>query len=182
MELALDNEVDAAPARERAPDRPLPSAREVATGLVGLTALGAAGAVGAIDGGLGSLHAGVWTAGGAAALSGPMLLVAHQFLGLAGAPEQVVGALARAVARGGALALGLVPLQLFLSATTQKGPGFLALWLLGLGALAVIGTGRDLVAAERAAAGSVYKAQLLSMGWGLLCLLVGLRLGVEVLP
>jgi hypothetical protein len=126
----------------------------------------------------------LWTSAGAMVLTGPALLVVHQFLGLQAAPERVVGSLAWALTRAGQLAAGLVPFQIFFSLTTARGPGLLALLLCGMGAMGLRAATRHLLDAERDAGASDLQqinARLLFAGWAALTLLVGLRLGWEVM-
>lgn len=177
--------VESAPPDTVAVDPPsLPSLREVGLGLGGLLALGAAGAVGAHGLAVHAFPGALWTSAGALVLTGPALLVVHQFLGLQAAPDRVIGSLAHALARGGALALGLVPFQLFFSVTTTRGPGFLALLLCGIAGSGLLAATRGLVDAElHAGATPMQRLHVrgLAAGWALLTLLVGLRLGWEVM-
>lgn len=162
----------------------LPSLQEVAHGLGGLLALGAAGVVGAHGLAPQALPGVLWTSAGAVVLTGPALLVVHQFLGLQAAPDRVVGALAWALARTGHLAMGLVPFQVFFSATTARGPGLLALLLAGIGGVGLMAAMRGVVDAERdsgATGAALLNARGLAVGWAGLTLLVGLRLGWEVM-
>lgn len=162
----------------------LPSLRELVHGMGGLLALGAAGVVGAHGLAPSALPGVLWTSAGAVVLTGPALLVVHQFLGLQAAPDRVVGALAWALARAGHLALGLVPFQVFFSVTTARGPGLLALLLAGLGSVGLVAAMRGVVDAERATGAtgrSLMNAHALAVGWAGLTLLVGLRLGWEVM-
>jgi len=188
MDIALEP-IPAAPAPAAdasTPDLPpsLPSLREVTTGLAGLLALGAAGAVGAHGLTLHAFPGALWTSAGALVLTGPALLVVHQFLGLQAAPDRVIGSLAHALAKGGIFALGLVPFQLFFSVTTTRGPGFLALLLCGIAGSGLLAATRGLVDAElHAGATPMQRLHVrgLAAGWALLTLLVGLRLGWEVM-
>jgi len=125
---------------------------------------------------------------GALALTGPTLLVAHPFLGLEASPDRLVGALGRAFARAGDLALGLVPFLLFFAATTRLGTLLLAVLLGFVGITALVAAARDLVAAERAAPGAsavvgirVFRMRALAVAWSVLTLLAAARVGVEVL-
>lgn len=166
-------------------ERPeLPELRRVAGGIGGLLALGTSAAFGAHGAVVHAVPNGLWVGGGALLLTAPALLVAHQFMGLSAAPERVMGALAETVARGGMLALGLVPFQLFFSATTLRGPVLFTLLLAGIGAAGLVSAGRQLMDAERAAGTSgleLAPARLLVTGWSTLTVLVGLRLAWAVL-
>jgi hypothetical protein len=162
----------------------LPELTRVVGGVVGLVALGASAAVGAHGVLLDAIPSGLWVGGGALLLTAPALLVAHQFMGLSAAPERVMGALAETVARGGMLALGLVPFQAFFSFSTLRGPGLFALLLMGMGIAALMSAGRQLMDAEREAGAEgvpLLRARTLVMGWSLLTVLVGMRLAWAVL-
>jgi len=163
---------------------PLPALAEVVRGLGGWLALGTAGAVGAHGVAVSAFPGPLWTSAGAVVLTGPALLVVHQFLGLRAAPDRVIGSLAHALARSGHLALGLVPFQLFFSVTTQRGPAFLALLLGGIAGTGLLAAGRGLIDAEVATGttgAQALHARALAVGWSVLTLLVGLRLGWEVM-
>ena len=162
----------------------LPTVRDVAQGLGGLLALGTAGALGAHGLTPHAMPGVLWTSAGALVLTGPALLVVHQFLGLQAAPDRVVGSMAWALAKAGQLAMGLVPFQVFFSVTTQRGPGLLALLLCGLGGTGLLAAMRGLVDAERDAGSTgtqLMHVRGLALAWAALTLLVGLRLGWEVM-
>ncbi len=163
---------------EEVPVAELPAPAEIARGLGGLLALGAAGVLG--GGGATALPVGLWSGLGALALTAPALLVVHQFVRGRAAPEAVVGTLGSAIAKGGALALGLVPLQLFFSCTTHRGTAFLAL-LLGCTAVGTLASAAaELVRWERragAVGGQLVAAGVLAWSWALITLFIGLRLG-----
>lgn len=161
-----------------------PELSRVLTGIAGVFALGCVAALG----GHGALAhvapSGLWIGLGSLVLTAPALLVAHQFMGLDAAPEEVVAVLGETVARGGRLALGLVPFQAFFSATTERGPLLFALALALLGGASLVFGGRHVVDAERRVTEDVLqraRAQSLVLGWGMLTVLVGLRLAWAVL-
>jgi len=85
---------------------------------------------------------------GALLLTGPALVVAHQFLGLTARPEVLVGSLAQGFVRSGQLALGLCPFMLFFSATSGLWGVLLAAILGGIGALGLGWTIHALVHSE----------------------------------
>ncbi len=167
-----------------APAVELPPLRRVLTGAAGFLVLSLVGAVQPTGLSWADAPGGLWAGPGALVLTGPALLVAHQFLALRAAPDQIVGQLAEALARAGSLAWGLVPLQLFFTVSTGRGPGVLALLLAGVGAAGLIWTSRHLLDQERAAdagAAEMARAHVLVLAWSSLTALIGLRIGVSVL-
>jgi hypothetical protein len=161
-----------------------PELSRVLVGMAGTLALGTVAAFGSHGALLHVAPSGLWIGAGSLVLTAPALLVAHQFMGLDAAPDEVVAVLGETVARGGRLALGLVPFQAFFSATTERGPGLFALALAGIGLAAQAFAGRHVVDAERRCTTNLAqraRAHSLVLGWGVLTVLVALRLAWAVL-
>ncbi len=166
------------------PPMEAPELSRVLTGMAGLLALGAVASIGGHGALVHVAPSGLWIGAGSLVLTAPALLVAHQFLGLDAAPDEVVAVLGETVARGGRLALGLVPFQAFFSATTTRGPGLFALALAGVGLAALAFAGRHVVDAERRATTNLAqraRAHFLVLAWGVWTLAVGVRLAWAVL-
>lgn len=116
---------------------------------------------------------------GALLLTGPALLVVHQFLGLRAAPREIVALVARAFARSGDLSLALAPALLLFSATSGQAPLVFLLFLLGNGAFTLLGAVLDLSGLEeRANPSLVARGQMffLAVGWAVLAGLIALRI------
>lgn len=167
-----------APPVELAPP-PLTRARAVSSAVFGLAALGLAAGLGS-----GSLEVALRAAPAAAAaplggfvLTGPALLVAHQYLQLQAQPGRLLDALAEGFSRAGVVAMGLTPVMLFFSATTQRwAEGFMVAAALAL-CIGLMGSREALWAAEldEAPAPSPHAA-LLASAWAVTTALVTLRL------
>lgn len=178
---------DAAPAVEPALE-PVPPFPRVLSALCGLALLGAVTGLGT-----GSTHmaaraipSALSIGGGAVLLTGPALLVAHQFLGLQGRPEDLVAALVRAFCRLGDLSLGLVPLVGLFSVTSRLGPAVMALGFATAGAFALIRLTGELMVIERNTPeeGRLKREgtmALLTFGWAALFVAIVLRLAFGVL-
>lgn len=162
----------------------MPQAAAVARATVGFLALGACAGLGsgalqtALQGGPSVLFVGV----GTLLLTGPALVVVHQYLGLEARPIDVLGTLVTGFVAGGGLALGLAPVMLFFSATTALWGPVLVLSGLGCAATALTRTGLALYAIERSSAESVGRLGPagLVFGWALLSASIGARLALEL--
>jgi hypothetical protein len=186
MQAVLSETIPTAPPAvpEANPPMEAPDLSRVLVGMAGVLALGTAAAIGGHGVFPHVAPSGLWIGAGSLVLTAPALLVAHQFMGLDAAPEEVVAVLGETVARGGRLALGLVPFQAFFSASTERGPGLFALALAGIGAMALVFAGRHVMDAERRVTADLVqraRAHSLVMGWGMLTVLVGMRLAWAVL-
>lgn len=163
-----------------------PGLREVALAAVGFAALGACAAIGAPAAaeGLRTVPSGLMVPVGALVLTGPALVVAHQFLRLEARPEALAGALAGGFCRAGGLALGLAPTMLFFGATTTLWAVVLSAILAMTGLFGFVWTARRLDDVERTAGPvdwtRVARMQMLIAGWTGLCALVALRLAWNV--
>lgn len=180
---ALSSPLPSNPVSESAPDVPLPSPAALARGLLGYALLGAVAALGTDPAAISHAPVGLVSAVGALALTVPALLVAHPFLTLRAAPQALVAAIARAFARVGDLALGLVPTLLLFRATSGLAQLLLALMLVGVGTLGFSLAIRNLVTAESKASAdswSVWKMTLLAWAWSGLAALIGARLAIGV--
>jgi hypothetical protein len=184
-EVTLDPEPAAPPAAAPAPV-PAPEAPpepiglpEVATALVGLLAFGATTVIG--TGGVGVAHttpALAVGAVGALVLTGPAIVVGHQYLRVATPASSVVEQLARGLVAGGRLAWGVVPAALFFAATA---PGS---WPLVLGAFGA-GVGAALLGAavtglSRLAPGHAAWHSAIGL-WACVCTVIALRLVATLL-
>lgn len=166
------------------PSRPAPPFSRVLTGLAGLALLGAAAGLGSGSAAIAarSVPSALIVGAGALALTSPALLVVHQVLALRAPPHALVAALARALVRLGALALGLTPFVLFFAATSGLAFAVFPLAFAAAAALSAAGAVRELVGAEVGAANPAAAVPMtaLSLGWVGLTALVGLRLAVGV--
>jgi hypothetical protein len=166
-----------------APPRPdTPAGQEVLLALAGLGALGLAAGLGSGDTttALRAAPSALMIGMGSLVLTGPALVVGHQFLGLEARPEALAGALARGFAVAGRLALGLAPVMLFFSATSWLwSPVFCAL-LLGIGGVGFASTARRLREAECGDARGVHRIDGLVLAWTGLAVLIALRIAWDV--
>lgn len=110
-----------------------PPMTQVATAIGGLALLGCAAALGTryVDVAVRTAPSAIVIALGAAVLTSPALLVAHQLTAMRSPPEAIVGAIGRGVVRLGALAAGFAPFVLFFAITSG-----LASWVFGLSLVA----------------------------------------------
>lgn len=176
------DETAAAPAAD-SPPIAAPTATELLHAVGGLAALGLCAGLGSGDLATAarSVPAGLLAGGGALLLTGPALVVAHQFLGLGGRPEVLVAALGRGFVTAGRVALGLAPAMLFASATSGLWGYGLVVLLMGAAVLGFANGARRLVAAEGgASAWNTLAMHGLVGTWIALTSLVGLRLGWDV--
>ncbi len=164
----------------------VPAVQEALGALGGFAVLGLCAGLGAGDLATTAraVPSGLLVGTGALLLSGPALVVAHQFLRLEAPPEALVGALGRAFVQVGRLALGFSPFVLFFAATSGLAGWIYVLVLAGIGLLGLSLAGRDLVAAERGAGapslGRDARMALLTWTWAGLAGLVALRIGWDV--
>ena len=149
---------------------------ELLQGILGLAALGLSAGLGSGDALTAArvLPTGLLVGGGAFALTGPALIVAHQFLGLRATPDALFHAMTRGFAATGRAALGLCPAMLLFSATSGLWAGVLAMFLAALFGLGLAFTVRRLYQAEGGPLSPLWPALLLS--WNGLVGLVALRL------
>lgn len=165
-----------------APAVPGPAWSEILSAAGGLLVLGAAAGLGAGDAGtaLRAVPSPLAIGAGALLLTGPALVVGHQFLRLRARPADLVVALSRGFVRAGRLSLGLAAPMLFFSATTALwAPLFVAL-VGGIGAVGFGWTARWLQQTERAAGGARPAMELLVAAWTALTVCVALRLAWDV--
>jgi hypothetical protein len=173
--------VDAPPAA--ALTAPTALAREVALAFAGYAALGLCAGLGSGEAHVALRATPSILVGGVAALllSTPALVVVHQFLRLDARPDALVGVVARAFASGGRVALGVVPVMLFASATTSVAGVVLAFLLTGIGAVVAVHLLLELVAVEPATDPlAAARVRLLALGWTALTGLVALRVAWDV--
>lgn len=142
----------------------------------GFGALGLAAAVAGQPEALASAPAGLETAAGVLLLTGPALVVGHQYLNLKASPAALLGALADAFTRAGAVALGAAPAVLWLGVTSDMGPLVGLATLLGVGAFGILRAIGNLFDAEHAGGGSTAGIFSIVFGWAGLAALVALRL------
>lgn len=162
----------------------LPTPLEMGRAALGFTALGVCAALGAssAQSAAGLAPNGLIVQAGALVLTGPALLVGHQFLGLEASVPSLVDAMARAFVRTGTVALGLVPAVLFFSATSGLAPVLFGLAMVGMGANGLLDAMLGMRDAERAAGDDKgrglreAKIQLLALGWAVLAGLIGIRI------
>ena len=114
----------------------LPTPMEMGRAALGFAALGLCASLGSesLDAASHTAPSGLIVQAGAMLLTGPALLVGHQFLGLEASVPSLVDAMARAFVRTGTVALGLVPAVLFFSATSGLAPVLFGLAMVGMGA------------------------------------------------
>ena len=168
------------PARLAAPAEPGLRPAELMRGVGGwvvYAAVSLAGDAGHLGGGV--LHT-LAAPTGALLLTVPALLVGHQFLDLRSPPGALVSALLRGFCRAGDVALGLSPLALLFSATSDIAPYLLVLGLLGTSFQTLLLSMKRLQRAEAAESPGDWSRQArmsaLVLGWAGLCGLIGLRL------
>lgn len=161
------------------PTPPLALAREVALGALGYVALGLCAGLGAGDAAVTARATPSVLVGGLAALvlSTPALVVVHEFLGLPASPDTLVRGVAGAFGSGGRVALGLVPVMLFTSATTGLAGVVLAVLLLGVALLCAVHAVNALVEADGA---DSYAGLGLALAWTTLTGLVTLRIAFDL--
>lgn len=149
---------------------------ELLQGIVGFAALGLAAGLGSGDAVTAArvLPTGLLVGGGAFALTGPALIVAHQYLGLRASPDALFHAMTRGFAATGRAALGLCPAMLLFSASSGLWAGILGMFLAGLFGLGLAFTVRRLSQAEGGPFSARWSALLLA--WNGLVSLVALRL------
>lgn len=126
----------------------------------------------------------LFTSIGALVLTGPALLVAHQFLRLEASPVALATALGRGFHVSGRLALGLAAPMLFFSATSTIWTTLLTLALFAIGAMGLHATLTWLVNVETRAGADLAKQThmyLLSLAWCALTGLTALRIAVDAL-
>lgn len=136
-----------------------------------------------------AVPAGLLVAAGSVVLTGPALVVAHQYQGLQADPQQLVSALSRGFVTCGEIALGLSPILLFFSATSGLWAALYSLFVAGAGAFGGAVTARQLLRAEAAArpagaeltdhADLTARAGMggLVLAWSTLAALIALRIG-----
>lgn len=120
---------------------------------------------------------------GAAALTSPALLVAHQLMALKAAPDQVVAALGEGVVRLGALCAGLTPFIALFSLTSGLAPFLYAMALIAACLLTSLSTVHSLAKLEKNANADLSAAPamaVLGSVWVGLTGLVALRLAFAV--
>lgn len=149
---------------------------ELLQGILGLAALGLCAGLGSGDGITAArvVPTGLLVGGGAFALTGPALIVAHQYLGLRATPDALFHAMTRGFAATGRAALGLCPAMLLFSATSGLWAGVLGMFLAGLFGLGLAFTVRRLSQAEGGPFSVRWSTLLLA--WNGLVSLVALRL------
>jgi hypothetical protein len=157
---------------------PLPT---VVQATVGFLVLGLAAGVGSGDAGMTvrTLPSGLVIGAGAAMLTAPGLVVAHQFLKLRAAPGALVAALTSAYVRCGKLALGLAPAMLFFASTTELWALFAGLAAVLIGSMAFGGCYSLLRRVERDAGADVMQRatmDMLVLAWCGLTGLIGVRI------
>lgn len=182
LALPLDAHPDAAPAAPVVPAPAVPLRPvEVGRAVLGWIALGAVGLATEPEALATGTAYTVAAPAGAMLLTVPALLVGHQYLNLRASPATLVSTLLLGFVRAGDVALGLVPLALLFSATSDLGPVVTVLGLLGASFQGLLVTMRRLNAAEagctEAAEWAVRgRMQLLVIAWAGLYALIGLRL------
>lgn len=158
-----------------------PGLRTFATATAGLLALGGCAALGMgeLDLALRTLPSAAFITLGAAVLTSPALLVAHQVMGMAAPPEELVSSLMRALARMGQVSAGLSPFVLYFSVTSGLSPALFTLAFLAGGALTAGTAMQELTMAEKRHGGSAAAAVPMagvSTAWIGLTALIALRL------
>jgi hypothetical protein len=151
--------------------------------MLGFVALPVVGLLG--EGGAGGLAGGVAPPLAALALSVPSLIVGHQFLGLQAAPAELVRDVVAVFTGCGRLALALVPVVGLYAATSGLGPAVLVTALTCVG-LAGVSLARQRLLAREAAAGpstpgARARMAVLATAWAALALLVGARMGADLI-
>jgi hypothetical protein len=176
MSAALAELVTPQPSVATAPIVQSVAPNELLQGFLGFAALGLCAGFGSGDVFTASrtVPTGLIVVGGALALTGPALIVAHQFLGLRATPDALFGALVRGFAATGRAAIGLCPAMLLFSSTSGLWALFLGLFLAGLFGLGLAFTLRRLADAEGGPISA--KMATLLFVWNGLVGLVALRL------
>jgi hypothetical protein len=157
----------------------------VGTAVGGLLLLGTASALGTgyVTVAVRTVPSAIVIAMGAAALTSPALLVAHQLMALKAPPEQVVAALGQGVVRLGTLCTGLTPFIVFFALTSGLAPVLYALVLVAACLLASLSTVRALAAVETRSNPQITAGPAMAL-LGAVCVgltgLVALRLAVSV--
>lgn len=179
MSDVLLAEIDAAPP---APAVEGPQWSEILKAAGGFLALGACAGLGSGDAATAlrtvpsSLAVGV----GALVLTGPALVVGHQYLRLRARPADLVAVLSRGFVRAGRLSLGLAAPMLFFAATTALWGPMFVLMVGGVGAIGFGWTARWLRETESVAGGFRPSMELLVAAWSGLTVLVALRLAWDM--
>lgn len=169
-------------------ERALPTATTVAQAVMGFVALGATVALGSPDVATAAGHAptALLVDAGSLLLTGPALMVGHQFLGLDAPVADLASDLSWAFVRSGGVALGLSPFVLFFAATSGLAPGLLAFALPVIGGLGLAHAAVGMCSSERRSGSEatqlkrMLKMRGLLAGWAVLTVLVGLRLAVRM--
>jgi hypothetical protein len=170
----------------------LPDPATVGRAVLGFGALGLTAALGSSDlgGAMRILPTALVVDLGALVLTGPALLVGHQYLGLEAPVPKLAAVLSNVFCRAGTVALGLAPALLFFAATSGLAPALHVLFLAGIATFALTDVWTGLLSVERAAvvpdetprARTLRDARmhLLVLSWMVLTSLVGLRLGFHL--
>lgn len=195
MESAIQTQPSVrTPASSTPQDRPIeidapriPSVHHLTRAIAGFALLGLVAGLGSGDGGVASrtVPSGLFVGGGALMLTGPALLVVHQYLGLEASPDALMASLASAFAKAGDVALGLIPTMLLFSATSGLWAVVFGILLTGLGLFGLDRASTALIHSERAAMNPLKRRVdlmiLVVMGWSGLTLLIALRIAWDVL-
>ncbi len=156
----------------------MPDGRALATAVGGFLVAGLAAGLGAsaTEVAVRAVPAGLAVGLGALVLTGPALVVGHQYLGLAARPVDLAASLADGFVRAGRCALGFSPVVLFFSLSTS-------LWMVAAAVVALasgaVGLGWG-GAALRGAESPSMRMDALVIAWSTLASLVALRLAVHV--
>ena len=155
----------------------LPPAR-ILRAVSGFSLLGLCAALGSPEGLLADgLQAALMPVAGAAVLTVPALLVAHQTLALKADPQSLLRALGRTFCDAGELALALLPVVGLFMLTTDVTPALFAMLTAGIGTLALLlGVLRLLRAEQEVNPAATLAILSLALGWAGLAGLIGLRL------
>lgn len=126
----------------------------------------------------------LFTSIGALVLTGPALLVVHQFLRLDATPQALATALGRGFHVSGRLALGLSAPMLFFSATSALWTTLLTFALFAIGLMGLSATASYLVQVESDATDRLTNRThmvVLSLAWCVLTALTALRIALDAL-
>jgi hypothetical protein len=157
--------------------------------LAGLLGLGIAASLGALDtiAGLRLIPSVLLVELGSMALTTPALLALHQFLGLHASVEDLAGALARALVRGGQIAAGLAVVVISFALTTDLAIPALVCALLIIGVFTTVVACVELTRVEQRAMVMLHghgmeepRFTLLLIGWSILSWAIALRIGAHV--
>ncbi len=164
-------------AARREPAAALPGGRALLGAAAGWACAGLASGLGAPapDMAARAVPAGLVVVIGAMALTGPALVVGHQYLGLAARPVDLAAGLADGFVRSGRTALGFAPALAFFALTTSL---WLPMAVLAGGTAALVALGWAVSGLRRAEAPSL-RLDGLALGWSLLASLVALRLAID---